>query len=206
MILKNVSIIKNISNKNFFQGKELTMSSDSLYVFKVIVAGNSGVGKTCLVQRFIDKRFNEGTKATIGVDFSLKNVTLDEEQLGSSVALQIWDMAGENRFRSILPYYIAGTQGLILAFDSTNPPTLTYLNEWLEVVDLYLTEKIPVILISTKHDLPGSNNTAEEDIESFKKQNGISYYIKTSSKEGTGVDSAFEKLTQLIAKEKGLIN
>ena len=125
MILKNVSIIKNISNKNFFQGKELTMSSDSLYVFKVIVAGNSGVGKTCLVQRFIDKRFNEGTKATIGVDFSLKNVTLDEEQLGSSVALQIWDMAGENRFRSILPYYIAGTQGLILAFDSTNPPTLS---------------------------------------------------------------------------------
>ena len=72
-------------------------------------------------------------------------------------------------------------------------------------MDQYLTEKIPVILISTKHDLPGSDNTKQEEISSFKEQNGIFFYMKTSSKEGTGVDNAFEKLTELIAKEKGLI-
>lgn len=181
------------------------MSGESLYVFKVIVAGNSGVGKTCLVQRFIDNRFHADTKATIGVDFSLKNVNLDDPSLGSSIALQIWDMAGENRFRSILPYYIAGTQGLILAFDPTKPPTLEYLNEWLEVVNLYLTEKTPVLLISTKHDLPESSNTKMEDIENFKDKNGIIDYIKTSSLDGTGVNEAFRKLTEHIAKDKGLL-
>ena len=114
-------------------------------------------------------------------------------------------MAGENRFRSILPYYIAGTQGLLLAFDSTNPPTLDYLNEWLEVVNLYLTEKIPVILISTKHDLPESNKTSNEAIEAFKEKNDIQGYLSTSSLEGTGVADAFRNLTELIAREKGLI-
>lgn len=181
------------------------MSAESLYVFKVIVAGNSGVGKTALVQRFVDGRFHADTKATIGVDFSLKNVNLEYPELQSSVALQIWDMAGENRFRSILPYYIAGTQGLILAFSGEKRETLGYLSEWLEVVNLYLAEKIPIVLISTKNDLEESKNTPQQDIDTFMDQNGIKHFLPTSALNGQNVNDAFQRLTELIAKEKGLI-
>ena len=179
--------------------------SENLYVFKVIIAGNSGVGKTALVQRFVDGRFIPDTKATIGVDFSLKNVNLQYPELESAVALQIWDMAGENRFRSILPYYIAGTQGLILAFAANDNETLNYLNEWLEVVNIYLTEKIPIILISTKNDLV-ENQDESDAVTDFMKQNKIDNYILTSALNGQNVNEAFQILTELIARDKSLIS
>lgn len=97
------------------------MTEETLYVFKVMIGGSTGVGKTCLVQRYVDGRFHEDTYATIGVGFSLKNVRLDHTQLGSAITLQIWDMAGEAQFRTLLPNYIKGTQGLMIAFDSTKP-------------------------------------------------------------------------------------
>lgn len=178
--------------------------SENLYVFKVIIAGNSGVGKTALVQRFVDGRFIPDTKATIGVDFSLKNVNLEYPELESAVALQIWDMAGENRFRSILPYYIAGTQGLILAFAADNNDTLSYLSEWLEVVNLYLTEKIPIILISTKNDLVKEDEN-KSAIDEFMAQNNVQSFVKTSAKSGENVSESFQVLTELIARDKGLI-
>ena len=178
--------------------------SESLYVFKVIIAGDSGVGKTAAVSRFVDGRFISNTKSTIGVDFSLKNVNLDLDSSKSEVqvALQIWDVAGESRFRSILPYYIAGTQGLILAFDGTAPPTLDRLNEWLEVIGLYLSEKIPMILISTKNDLnPNINHDA---VKSFMGQHEVLEYFATSSLSGENINTAFRALTELIARSKGL--
>ena len=178
--------------------------SESLYVFKVIIAGDSGVGKTAAVSRFVDGRFVSNTKSTIGVDFSLKNVNLDLDSSKSEVqvALQIWDVAGESRFRSILPYYIAGTQGLILAFDGTNPATLDRLNEWLEVIGLYLSEKIPMILISTKNDLDTKIN--QDAVKLFMNNQGVSDYYATSSLSGENINTAFRSLTQLIAKSKGL--
>ena len=133
----------------------------------------------------------------------MKNVNLQYPNLESSIALQIWDMEGENRFRSILHYYIAGTQGLILAFAADKRDTLGYLNEWLEVVNLYLTEKIPIILISTKSDL--AHGGSKDEIESFMKQNNIQHFIETSALNGQNVNEAFKLLTELIAKEKNLI-
>ncbi|OLS22848.1 MAG: Transforming protein p29 precursor [Candidatus Heimdallarchaeota archaeon LC_3] len=177
--------------------------SESLYVFKVIIAGDSGVGKTAAVSRFVDGRFVSNTKSTIGVDFSLKNVNIDvDSQKEAQIALQIWDVAGESRFRSILPYYIAGTQGLILAFDGSAPPTLDRLNEWLEVIGLYLSEKIPMILISTKNDL--SPNINHDAIKSFMGKHDIINYFATSSLSGENINTAFRSLTELIAKSKGL--
>lgn len=179
--------------------------NDSLFVFKVIIAGNSGVGKTAAVSRFVDGKFISNTKSTIGVDFSLKNVNLglDSDRSEIQVALQIWDVAGESRFRSILPYYIAGTQGLILAFDCTDPPTLPHLNEWLEVIDLYLQEKISLILISTKHDLNPKIDEAE--LKKFMNMHSIHDYYPTSSLNGENINNAFRRLTELIAESKGLI-
>lgn len=177
--------------------------SESLFVFKVIIAGDSGVGKTAAVSRFVDGRFVSNTKSTIGVDFSLKNVNIGlESQKEAQIALQIWDVAGESRFRSILPYYIAGTQGLILAFDGTAMMTLDRLNEWLEVIGLYLTEKIPMILISTKNDL--SPTIDDSGVKAFMEKHGVSEYFTTSSLSGENINTAFRSLTGLIAKAKGL--
>ncbi|HKZ39391.1 MAG TPA: Rab family GTPase [Candidatus Hodarchaeales archaeon] len=180
--------------------------SDSLFVFKVIIAGDSGVGKTAAVARFVDGRFVSNTKSTIGVDFSLKNVNLPLDSDSKStiqVALQIWDVAGESRFRSILPYYIAGTQGLILAFDSTAPATLGHLNEWLEVINLYLNEKIPTILIATKTDLP-QKTIDQINVKEFMNQNDIKSFFHTSSLNGENINNAFRALTEIIARSKGL--
>ena len=99
--------------------------------------------------------------------------------------------------------YIAGTQGLILAFSADKRDTLGYLNEWLEVVNLYLTEKIPIILISTKNDL--AQGGSKEEIDVFMKQNSINHYVETSALNGQNVNEAFKLLTELIAKEKNLI-
>jgi small GTP-binding protein len=177
--------------------------SESLYVFKVIIAGDSGVGKTAAVSRFVDGRFVSNTKSTIGVDFSLKNVNIGlDSQKEAQIALQIWDVAGESRFRSILPYYIAGTQGLILAFDGTAQPTLDRLNEWLEVIGLYLSEKIPMILISTKNDL--NANVNQHAVKLFMNTHEITDYFATSSLSGENINTAFRSLTELIARSKNL--
>ena len=179
--------------------------NDSLFVFKVIIAGNSGVGKTAAVSRFVDGKFFSNTKSTIGVDFSLKNINLglNSDHSEVQVALQIWDVAGESRFRSILPYYIAGTQGLILAFDSTEPSSLPHLYEWLEVIDLYLQEKISIVLISTKHDLQSKIN--ENELKKFMEAHSIRDYYPTSSLNGGNINNAFRRLTELIAEAKGLV-
>jgi Ras-related protein Rab-1A len=176
------------------------VSEDSLYVFKVIVAGPSQVGKTCLVQRFVDGVFLPDTKSTIGVDFSLKNVSLEDPDLGLTerVALQIWDMAGEERFRSILPYYIAGTQGIILVFDITNPESLGSLGEWIEVIKTYLPGNIPMVLLSAKNDL--EPKVTDENVQEFLTNSSVPLYFKTSSYNGDNVNEAFTQLTKMIAK------
>lgn len=174
-------------------------TEEDLYVFKVIVAGPSSVGKTCLVQRFVDNRFVKDTKSTIGVDFSLKNVEMEDET--RRVALQIWDMAGEKRFHDVLPYYIAGTQGIILAFDSTNEATLDSLGEWIQVIKSILPEKVPMTLISTKHDLD-DNRIEKAKLDAFIKENEIDEYQPTSSVSGHNVQLVFMNLTKLITAGK----
>ena len=105
-------------------------------VFKILVVGEKNVGKTTLIRRYVDGKFMEVSMATIGVDFSLKTIELDKESDDSEneLTLQIWDIAGENRFRAILPSYVVGTEGVILAFDATDTKTLDKLNDWIEIL------------------------------------------------------------------------
>ena len=180
------------------------MTTDILSVFKVLVIGASGIGKTTLVHRYVDRKFLPDFKPTIGVDFSLKNVLLADIQPGHSIALQIWDMAGEERFQTILSFYGAGAHGLILVFDSTDYRTLRQLEQWYEIVSFSITDNTPVILISTKHDLPDSK-TIPDIISIFEKNHKIDLYIPTSAKDGSGVDSTFQKLTHLIARTYKLL-
>lgn len=172
-------------------------------IIKIIIAGNNGVGKTCLIHRFIDGRFDAGTKATLGVDFSLKKVTISNPKHKYLIDLHLWDIAGEDRFKEILPYYLSGTNGIMLVFDITNPLSLNVLNLWIKVVKNHLTEDIPIILISSKHDL--TSEISMDDIQIFMQTHSIHTYLPACSLDGYGVTIAFQKLAKLIIKNKGLI-
>ena len=121
-------------------------------VFKILVVGEKNVGKTTLIRRYVDGKFMDVTMATIGVDFSLKTVFLgkkpedEDEENGKKAVLQIWDIAGENRFRAILPSYIMGTEGVILAFDATDVKTLEKLSEWIEIINRNTPKRLFFIL------------------------------------------------------------
>ncbi len=140
------------------------MSGDA-YIFKVVVAGAGGVGKTALIQRFCTGSFIEDHKMTIGAAFSLKNVTLDT---GQQIKLQLWDFAGEERFRFILGDYCKGASGALLCYDITDYETFTQIPEWLRILRSN-AGMIPIILVGTKYDLqnheidlPTADNYAEQ--------------------------------------------
>ena len=171
--------------------------------FKVLIIGASRVGKTTAIQHFIDKKFVSIQHPTIGVDFSLKSISLIHDMtlsIPQSVILQLWDIAGEKKFRTIMPYYLTGTQGIILVCDCTNPLTLVQLDEFLELVKLYLdTAHIPMVLMSTKHDLPSMLGPA--DIDVFMYQHKIYEYFSNSAVTGLNIDTVFQHIGQLIAKK-----
>lgn len=165
-------------------------------IFKILVAGEKNVGKTTLIRRYVDGRFIENTQATIGVDFSLKNLSRNKLDF----ILQIWDFAGEDRFRAILPSYMMGANAVILAFDSTNP-NIEKLNEWYDIISEH-TKDVFFFLISTKNDL---KKLIEIDlINEFREKYAIKNYFETSSKSNHNIDKVFNIAGNLILEKYGL--
>lgn len=183
---------------NFLSRDKLDTDLSDL-ILKVLVVGASAVGKTSLIRQFVDKKFIEDFRATIGVDFTLKNIQLDQSPMYKSITLQIWDLAGENRWHTIIPFYITGTHGIILTFDSTQYSTFSDLNYWLDLINQHLEKSVPIVLISTKHDLAESQ-THFEQITAFKNQRNIADYFSTSAKNGLGITDTFTRLTELVVK------
>ncbi|NVM05230.1 MAG: GTP-binding protein [Candidatus Helarchaeota archaeon] len=146
------------------------------YILKLVIAGEGGVGKTAMTLRFTKGIFLEGTKMTIGVDFSAVKVMLGEEQ----VTLQLWDFGGEDRFRFILPGYCRGASGALLVFDLTKPYSFNNLPEWLGLIRKN-TDSVPVVLVGTKIDLPNRAITREA-AESFVNENSIIVILNAAQK------------------------
>ncbi|MFW9915177.1 MAG: Rab family GTPase [Candidatus Thorarchaeota archaeon] len=173
-------------------------------ILKIVLCGPSLVGKTCLCNRYVDGYFDPDLKKTIGVDFSLKNVTITQETgkiaAGKEVTLQIWDFAGEDRFRSVLPMYVAGTRGLLLAFDLTTPETLKELPLWLDVVRPQIDDSVPILLVGMKSDL--EQTVSREDIDDFLKDRNIEHFIATSALDGSNVEACFALITEEILRRR----
>ena len=169
-------------------------------VFKVIIVGASNVGKTSAIQRFVDKTFMSVQKSTIGVDFALKTIQVTLGTIhptSEQVTLQLWDLAGEQKYQAILPYYLAGTQGIIFAFDGTEPLTLVALDGYMAILKTYLDiTALPAILISTKHDLTTSIHMSE--VQDFMLTYIIQEYIPTSALTGLNIDHVFQHIGQLL--------
>ncbi|OLS21623.1 MAG: GTPase KRas precursor [Candidatus Heimdallarchaeota archaeon LC_3] len=164
------------------------------HLFKIAMVGEPGVGKTTAIARFVNGRFNSDTKSTLGVDFSLKHVSIKLDETDYKTTLQIWDIAGEHRYRDLMAIFISGTKGLLLVFDNMN--SLESLQEWLEVLDSHIPIKeIPKILISTKDDL---NPTLDDNtIRIFISDYNVSKYFTTSSVTGKNIEEMFERISQL---------
>lgn len=131
------------------------MSSN--WIFKTVIAGAGGVGKTALIERYVTGKFLEDHKMTIGAQFSVKDVALDS---GETVRLQLWDFAGEERFRFILGDYCRGASGAFVCYDVTDYATFEQIPEWLRIIRQN-AGMIPIILVGNKYDLPNHEVDAE---------------------------------------------
>lgn len=172
------------------------------FVLKVLTAGDGGVGKTTLLERYVNNRFIADTSMTIGVQFQLRNISFG----GVEATLQIWDFGGQDRFRFLLPTYANGAKGALLLFDLTRMNTTFSLEEsWLPIVRKEDPE-LPVVLVGTKLDMVDpSNLMIDEDFgEEFCKSHNLQGFIKTSSKTGEQVNDAFMMLVKAIFKHNNI--
>ena len=167
------------------------------FLFKIILAGSGGCGKTTLMTRYTTGAFTSNTKMTIGVDFAIHHLKLPGV---GKITLQIWDFGGEERFREMLPSFCLGASGCLLFFDLLRPHTFHELDEWIKIIRDN-TNDIPIILLGTKYDLIESEeeiSISQDLIDEFMKNNNIKQFLYVSSKTGLNVKESFEGLSKLM--------
>jgi small GTP-binding protein len=169
------------------------------FVFKCLVAGQGGVGKTTLLTRAVTGNFVANTSMTIGVDFHLLNLDID----GGKVTLQLWDFGGQDRFRFMLESYVAGAKGAMLLYDLTRMRTLDNLDEWITICRKQ-DPNIPILFVGTKLDRVEDIVVADDYAREFMAPLNLFDHVKISSKDGTGVRDAFEKLARKIIELNGI--
>ena len=174
------------------------MEQRKKFLFKVVVVGDGGVGKSTMIQRLITGKYI-AQKITIGTDLASKSIGLDDVD----VRLQIWDFAGERRFRFFLPNYSRGAHGCLLCYDLTRFSSFENLSEWYNIVH---ENSNPVfILIGEKYDLASIKRTVSlQEAERFQKEYDIPYFYETSSKSGFNNEMIFQQLTQAILDRRNL--
>ncbi len=167
------------------------------YLFKTIVVGDGGVGKTALTIRFSKDFFTEDYKMTIGVDFHVKMITIDTSEGELRCKLQIWDTGGQERFSSIRPMYYRGSLGALVIYDLTNYESFEHLPQWIEEIRANIKNEIPLLLVGNKSDLTMQRAVSIEEINDFTKKFNL-YYMETSAKTGDGVGDCFHILACLM--------
>eukprot|EP01017_Pseudomicrothorax_dubius_P049097 TRINITY_DN9074_c0_g1_i1.p1 TRINITY_DN9074_c0_g1~~TRINITY_DN9074_c0_g1_i1.p1 ORF type:complete len:202 (-),score=26.28 TRINITY_DN9074_c0_g1_i1:128-733(-) len=166
------------------------------YLFKLVLVGDSGVGKSSVLARFTDNIFVGANLCTIGVDFKVKSVDI----AGARVKLQIWDTAGQERFRTISNAYYRGAQGIVFLFDLTSRRSLQSIDDWLARVNLPNTQDVVKILIGNKSDLVEKREVSFDEVAAYAEAYGMSYF-ETSASSGINIDRAFHTAATEI-KEK----
>lgn len=159
--------------------------ADYNYLFKYIIVGDAGVGKSCLLLQFTDKRFRAEHDMTIGVEFGHRIVDIED----AKIKLQIWDTAGQEAFRSITRAYYRGATGALLVYDIGRRATFDHLAQWLTDARQNAQPNMVIILIGNKSDLEKRAVSYEEGAW-FARQNGL-FFLETSAKTGENVEAAF---------------
>jgi len=167
--------------------------SDYDYLFKLLLIGDSGVGKSCLLLRFADNTYTDSYISTIGVDFKIRTLDID----GKTVKLQIWDTAGQERFRTITSSYYRGAHGIIVVYDVTDKVSFNNVKQWLGEIDRYACQSVNKLLAGNKADLVEKKVVDFNEAKEFADSLGISF-LETSAKSAQNVDEAFLTMTRQI--------
>ncbi|KAF9972469.1 hypothetical protein BGZ73_004414 [Actinomortierella ambigua] len=166
------------------------------FLFKIVLIGDSGVGKSNILSRFTRGDFNLESKSTIGVDFGARTVQVED---GKMIKAQIWDTAGQERYRAITAAYYRGAVGALLLYDITQQGTFESVSRWLSEVREHADSNIIIMLVGNKSDLRHLRAIPTEDGKSFAQENGL-MFIETSALDSTNVDVAFTDLLTEIYK------
>jgi Ras-related protein Rab-1A len=162
------------------------MTAEYDYLFKLLLIGDSGVGKSCLLLRFADDTYTDSYISTIGVDFKIRTVDLDTK----TIKLQIWDTAGQERFRTITSSYYRGAHGIIIVYDITDKESFDNVRQWMFEIDRYASENVCKLLVGNKSDLQPKRAVEYEAAKAFADELNIPF-LETSAKNATNVEQAF---------------
>jgi Ras-related protein Rab-11A len=165
------------------------------YIYKIVLVGDSGVGKTNLLLRYLKNKFDQNSKATVGVEFGSKNITIDN----SIVKAQVWDTAGQERYRSITSAYYKGSHGALVVYDVTKIESFNNIDKWISDLRNNTNEKLVIMLIGNKIDLDKERTVKSEEGQEKSNENEVAY-IETSALDSRNVEKAFESIVTKIHK------
>ena len=174
------------------------MSTDE-YVYKVLLLGDTTVGKTCFLMKYTDKTFQDIHMATIGLDYRLKSMKLKS---GKNIKLQMWDTAGQDRFRAITKNYYKGSHGIILIYDVTNVQTFENVKQWVSQIREEASANVIIYIAGNKIDMEEERKVNKEEGEKLAEELGFPF-VETSAKSGININETFEDLVERIDKIYG---
>ncbi|MFX1298809.1 MAG: Rab family GTPase [Promethearchaeota archaeon] len=170
--------------------------SEPTYIIKIVLLGEANVGKTSLLYRWIENKFRENYKSTLGVNLLKKDMNIKEY---GNISAQIWDLGGQESFKSLRRLYLEGANGALVLYDMTNRESYEKLDEWIQSFKKD-RENEPIILIGNKSDLKDKIKIKEKEAREFAKRNNMDIII-TSAKTGENVEKSFIELTTKILKK-----
>jgi small GTP-binding protein len=169
-------------------------------IYKVLLLGDTSVGKTCFLLRYTEDTFTENHISTIGVDYKLKLLSTAPDK---NIKLQIWDTAGQDRFRCITKNYFRGSHGILLIYDITSTSSFNNIKNWILQIRESLGEQPCITLVGNKVDLESNRRISKDDGIRLAKEYGMSFF-ETSAKDNTNINEAFNQLTkEMLTKGEG---
>lgn len=169
------------------------------YLIKVLLIGDSSVGKSCILMRFCSDEFTPSFIATIGIDFKIRNVDLD----GKRAKFQVWDTAGQERFKTITTAYYRSAMGFLLVYDVCDEKSFEDIREWYSNIKEHARDNVEVILVGNKKDMAAERRVSPEQGRALAQELGLPF-IEVSAKTAEGVDDAFLTLARNIRDNMGL--
>ncbi|XP_027855579.1 ras-related protein Rab-15-like isoform X1 [Xiphophorus couchianus] len=162
-------------------------------LFRLLLLGDSGVGKTCMLRRFTEGEFDPSHISTIGVDFKMKTIEID----GLKVRIQIWDTAGQERYQTITKQYYRRAQGIVFVYDITNLPSFQHIAKWASDVDEFAPDDVQTVLVGNKADEEFDRQVTKDQGKKLAETYGMEFF-ETSASTSSNISESFIRVTELV--------
>lgn len=163
------------------------------YLFKLLLIGDSGVGKTSILFKFSEDTFSPAFISTIGIDFKIRTIEVD----GKRIKLQVWDTAGQERFRTITTAYYRGAMGIMLVYDVSNTKSFENISNWIRNIEMHATQDVELMILGNKCDIADKRQVSKERGEQLALQHSIKF-METSAKANINIEESFTTLSRDI--------